>query len=459
MTLSRRWFMKGAAGFSAGVAGLRNAAATPSPRLTRREGPFGDPKPDPDGVLALPEGLTYTIVSRSGETMDDGLIVPGLPDGMAAFPGDGGMTVVVRNHETLVEGGPFGEGNALLSKVDPGKVFDLGHGRTPACGGTTTMVFDTRTQSLKSCFLSLAGTTRNCAGGPTPWGSWVTCEEWPERANEQHERDHGWCFEVPSSAIGLVDPVPLTGMGRFNHEAIAVDEASGAVYLTEDDAQGLLYRFLPDEPGNLAAGGTLQALAVRDAPSLDTGNRSELTQIPEGKPLEVRWIDLDDVESPDGDLRFRGFLAGAARFVRGEGMWASEDGIYFAATTGGRAGAGQVWLYTPSKHEGTRRERLDRGTLTLFVESPHRRLIDMCDNLTVAPWGDVILCEDGPGGNGLVGVTKRGDIYPLARNEIVRENGDASELAGATFSPDGSTLFVNIQGAGLTLAITGQWPT
>ena len=451
--------MKSSAAFGAATAGLRNAAANPAPRLRRVAGAIGRLVPDPSGIVDLPEGFTYTMLSRVGEEMDDGLLVPALHDGMAAFPGEGGKTVLVRNHETLLSDGAFGADNSRLSRVDPGKVFDLGFGTTPATGGTTTLIFDTKTQTLDNHFLSLAGTTRNCAGGATPWGSWVTCEEYPQRANLQHEKDHGWCFEVPSSAIGLVDPIPLTGLGRFNHEAIAVDEPSGVVYLTEDQNDSLLYRFVPDVPGDLKQGGKLQALAIRNAPSLDTRNWHEFTRVPVGVPMEVQWIDLDDVESPNDDLRKRGFVAGAARFARGEGMRAGAGEIFFAATSGGAASAGQVWRYEPSRDEGQRGERLKHATLTLFAESPHRRMIDMCDNLTIAPWGDIILCEDGPGENHLVGLNRKGDIYPLARNAMVGANGHASEFAGSTFSPDGSTLFCNLQGPGITLAITGPWPT
>jgi hypothetical protein len=457
MTRSRRWFLKSSAAFGAGVVGVRAAVA--APKLRRVDGDIGRLVPDPSGIVDLPRDFTYTVLSRAGEEMDDGLLVPALHDGMAAFPGADGRTVLVRNHEALNGGGAFGAGNERFEKIDRAKVFDSGYGRTPATGGTTTLVFDTTAQRLERHYLSLAGTTRNCAGGPTPWGSWITCEEYEEGANEVHEREHGWCFEVPSSAEGLVDPVPLTALGRFNHEAVAVDAASGCLYLTEDQPDGLLYRFVPDTPGDLHAGGLLQALAVRGAPSLDTRNWHAFTQVPEGTPMEVSWIDLDRVENPDGDLRRRGFLAGAARFARGEGIWAGDGEIFFAATAGGASNAGQVWRYEPGRDEGTDRERLHRGTLTLFAESPHRRMIDMCDNVTIAPWGDVILCEDGPGENHLVGVTRRGDIYPLARNAMVDERGSASEFAGACFSPDGSTLFCNLQGPGVTLAITGPWPT
>ena len=205
MSRSRRWFIASSAAFGAGVAGLRNAVASPVPRLRRVASTVGRLVPDPSGIVDLPEGFTYTMISRFGEEMDDGLLVPALHDGMAAFPGEGGKTVLVRNHETLVGGGgAFGSDNSLLEKVDPARVFDLGYGKTPAMGGTTTLIFDTKTQTLENHFLSLAGTTRNCSGGPTPWGSWITCEEYEMRADARHEKDHGWCFEVPSSSIGLV---------------------------------------------------------------------------------------------------------------------------------------------------------------------------------------------------------------------------------------------------------------
>jgi secreted PhoX family phosphatase len=460
MNGSRRWFLKSSAAFGTATLGLKRAVASPSAKLRRIAGDLGPLRPDPDGVVDLPEGFSYEVFSIRGETMDDGFLVPAGHDGMAAFPGEDGKTVLVRNHEMLLgRGGPFGDDGALLERVDPAKLFDPGYGNTPAIGGTTTLVYDTAKKRLEHHFLSLAGTARNCCGGPTPWGSWVTCEEYPGKASDAHEQDHGWCFEVPSSADGLVDPVPLTDMGRFNHEAIAVDAASGVVYQTEDTPDGLLYRFIPREKGNLAQGGKLEALMVEGAPGLDTRNWGGASEVPEDAPMEVRWIELDEVEAPEDDLRKRGSQAGAARFARGEGMWAGAGEIFFACTSGGPARAGQVWRYVPSPHEGTRSERDEPGTLTLFAQSPDRGTIDMCDNLTITPWGDLILCEDGPGENNLVGVTRAGDVYPLARNAMVDDQGRASEFAGACFSPGGSTLFCNIQGAGITLAITGPWPS
>ena len=133
-------------------------------------------------------------------------------------------------------------------------------------------------------------------------------------------------------------------------------------------------------------------------------------------------------------------------------MWYGRGAVYFVCTSGGRAKKGQIWRYLPSPHEGTPEEARDPGTLELFVEPNDGGLIDNADNLTVAPWGDLILCEDGGGEQFVVGVTPRGGIYKFGRNAQ-----SDSEFAGATFSPDGSTLFVNIQSPGLTLAITGPW--
>jgi secreted PhoX family phosphatase len=240
-------------------------------------------------------------------------------------------------------------------------------------------------------------------------------------------------------------------MGRFNHEAIAVDAASGAVYETEDRGDGLFYRFLPEEPGRLERGGRLQALCIRGLESADTSNSGEVT-IGQGRRYGVDWVDLDDAGSPEDDLRVRGRAKGAATFVRGEGIWSAPGTVFFAATGGGENGSGQIWLYRPGELEGTPGEGAEPATLELFAEPNDTGLLDSPDNLTISPWGDVVICEDGPDGNSVRGVTPAGGLYTLARNAM-----NDSELTGATFSPDGTTLFVNIQRPGLTLAVTGPW--
>ena len=430
--------------------------------LTHR---YGQLVPDPNGLLDLPPGFTYHAFSQTGETMSDGLLVPAAPDGMAAFPARNGKTILVRNHELDIaedQRGAFGEKNEKLGRPHLDAMYDAGQKTKPPLGGTTTLVYDTKTQRLETHYLSLAGTVRNCAGGPTPWNTWISCEETVQRAKDTFERDHGYNFEVPAAETGgLVTPVPLKAMGRFNHEAVAVDARTGIVYQTEDRNNGLLYRFIPNRTGELAAGGRLQALKVRGMKSADTRNWRSLLDhlftwgydpIPVEQTLDVEWVDIENVESPKDDLRHQGFSKGAARFARGEGMWATGEEIFFVCTNGGVRKAGQIWRYKPSPFEGTATEDRHPGQLTLFIEPNDSDLMENADNLTVAPWGDLILCEDGPGKQFLVGITPQGQLYKLAQNAL-----NKSEFAGSVFSPDGSTLFVNIMTPGITLAITGPW--
>jgi len=448
---------------SAGFAGLRTydiARASGTTTTAPSNAGFGPLIPDPQGVLDLPKGFRYRVISQIGRRMDDGLFVPGQPDGMGAFPGPNGHTILIRNHELNpgpMRKGPFGWHNELLNSdtFDKTKLYaDRDDQYAPRLGGTTTLIYDTQKHQLVSEYLSLAGTWRNCAGGVTPWGTWVTCEEPIAKYNDKTlPAGHGYCFEVrPHVKPTLTDPIPIKAMGRFNHEAIAVDPNSGAVYQSEDRDEGLIYRYLPNKPGHLHAGGRLQALAMIGAPSLITDNHGEHPAIPIGQPLPVRWIDLQDVDAPADDLRFRGFDQGAASFARCEGMWYGNACVYIAATTGGPNQKGQIWRYTPSPVEGTAEEADQPGTIELFLEPNDHALIEHADNLTVAPWGDLIICEDASQYNELVGVTPQGELYRIGYNQLSK-----SELAGAVFSPDGSTLFVNIQAQGITLAITGPW--
>lgn len=454
--ISRRIFLSSAAAVSVGFLGIRRALAE-APVAGSAPG-YGPLVADPKGILDLPAGFGYRVFSRTGQTMDDTLRVPGKHDGMAAFPGPDGLTILVRNHELsrdLDAPDAFGPELELFSRISPGKLYDAGFGKRPSPGGTTTLIYNTRDQMLERHFLSLAGTVRNCAGGPTPWGSWVTCEETVVRANEtEYEQDHGYNFEVPASAdIGLADPVPLKAMGRFNHEAIAVDPKSGIVYQTEDRNEGLIYRYIPNESGKLAAGGKLQALRVRDRKSMDTRNWLKARTMEPGVKVDVEWVDMEDIENPTDEMRMWGFYAkGCARFARAEGMWYGNDGVYFACTNGGTRKQGQIFRYTPSPVEGQPGETEQPGKLELFVEPNNSDLMQNADNLTIAPWGDVIVTEDGGGGNFVRGITPDGRLYTLARNAM-----NESELAGACFSPDGSTLFLNIQTPGLSLAVFGKW--
>ena len=452
---TRRDFLKNTA-LAAGFLGLQQYITGCSQANTAGYGPLLE---DPNGLLKLPKGFSYTSFSKTGEKMDDGLFVPADHDGMATFPLDEDRVILVRNHEMgydadIAKEGPF-KTDLDQQRQYADKFYDPAAGEGYCCGGTTTLVFNVKTQQLEQHSLSLAGTLRNCSGGPTPWNSWITCEETVDRAGDNLDKDHGYCFDVPATAeMGLALPLPITGMGRFNHEAVAVEPKSGAVYQTEDRWDGLIYRYLPNEPGKLHNGGKLQALVVVGKPSCDTRNWPEenLPAFPINEVVSVEWIDMDDVESPKDDLRYRGFEAGAARFARGEGMVYGNGSIYFACTNGGEKRYGQVFKYTPSEFEGTEKEKDAPATMELFVESHDNQLMEACDNLTIAPWGDVVICEDDNGSSAIVGITPTGELYHIGHVSI------ESELAGACFSPDGSTLFVNIQNLpGETLAITGPW--
>jgi len=456
-SFSRRDFLRNASIVTIGFAGLRHITGCAS---TGDEAVEMTLKPDPKKLFDLPEGFTYQAISRQGERMDDGLFVPGKHDGMATFAGPDAKTILVRNHE-LEPGdkdvGPFGKKNELLEYPDQHLFYDFGRGKKPMLGGTSTLLYNTKEQRLERHFLSLAGTSRNCAGGATPWGSWISCEETVDDPDDELEKEHGFNFEVPADATELVKAVPLIEMGRFRHEAIAVDPRSGVVYETEDRPNGLLYRYLPHQKGRMIAGGRLQALRIKGQKSTDTRNWYGTRRIEVGQTLDVEWVDVSDFDPAEDELRVYGyFVHSCARFARAEGMWYGREAIYFACTTGGEARKGQIWRYFPSRFEGTSEENNAPGRLELFVEPNDNSIVENADNLTVAPWGDLFVCEDQEGktspGQYLLGVTPSGHVYKFGKNAL-----NEAELAGVCFSPDGSTLFVNIYTPGITLAITGPW--
>lgn len=465
MRLQRRDLLTGSAAalaFSGLARSVSAQTATEETYINEVHG-YGPLVRDPNRLLDLPEGFTYQVISQSGDTMDDGLFVPGQPDGMGCFDLGGGKVALVRNHELKGSSslhrnlGPGGFHQERIGLLDPSKGYDTYKDGRPLPGGTTTLVYDLEARRTVSQHLSLAGTSTNCAGGRTPWGSWLTCEETEQTpADSDVTRSHGYVFEVPATATGLVDPVPLKAMGRFEHEAVCVDPRTGVVYLTEDKNDGLFYRFLPTTPGKLADGGKLQAMAFRGRPGADTRNEDEAREWAVGDWREVVWIDMEDVESPNGDLRIRGHAAGAALVARGEGIFWGDGELYMTATSGGPLRRGQILRYVPSRDEGRRGEARRPGRLQLFLESADERVMNMGDNLIVAPWGHLIVCEDNYSSeirNHLKGVTPEGKAYTIGRNVFTGN----SEFAGACFSPDGQVLFVNIMYPGVTFAIRGPW--
>lgn len=466
--VSRRDFLRRSAGLAgavtvgslAGIQGLPARAALAERGVPHGpfwpfwawlgQGGYGPLQPAPDladGVarLALPSGFSYRSFGYAGTPMSDGFLTPLAHDGMAAFPLRNGNIRLIRNHEDRNGPGQGSLGGDAETKYD-----------TQAGGGTTSLEVDPRTRQVVRDYVSLNGTIVNCAGGPTPWGSWLTCEETIAGPSSGWGQPHGYVFEVPMEANGPVDAQPLKAMGRFVHEAVAIDPDSGIVYETEDRGTSGFYRFIPDQPGFLAAGGKLEMLAIQGRPNYDTSKGQRM-----GKHLRVRWVDVQDpdpasAETNDLAVFEQGAAEGGAIFSRLEGCWYGDGSIFFNATSGGDAGLGQVWEYRPRGNSG--------GQLILVFESRSAEVLESPDNICVTPRGGLLLCEDGDGQQFLRGLTQRGSIFDFALNTM-----NEYEWAGATFSPDGQTLFVNIQGAtrgpnppavgneGMTLAIWGPW--
>ena len=439
MLLNRRNFI-GATG--AAFSGLllngctgRSAPLTSAPSSFADYGPL---VPDPAGMLDLPRGFSYRLLSSLGNAMSDGCTVPDKADGMGCFSLGNDEIVLIRNHE-------------LVPADDAGGVLAKGFGTRDGAivpGGTTSIVLDATTLEVKREFRSLAGTIRNCSGGITPWGSWLTCEEAPtgpgQRFGEGLAENHGWVFEVPANATGLIDAVPLKAMGRFNHEAACIDPRTGIVYLSEDRDDSVLYRFVPTTPGRLGDGGLLQAMVVEGLS--DTRNWTS-ADMAVGSRHTVRWIDCDDVGSPNDDLRSRAAAKGAALVARGEGIHTGTDEIFVCSTNGGQRKLGQILRLVP----GTGGEP---DQIELFFESQSKDQFNYGDNLTVGPNGHLIVCEDQYTevvDNHLRGITPDGRAYTLGRLRM------QTELAGGCFSPDGKWFFVNAYSPTRTLAITGPW--
>ncbi|HVF28271.1 MAG TPA: alkaline phosphatase PhoX [Pyrinomonadaceae bacterium] len=450
---NRRAFLRQAAiagGGALAFEGLVALAACDSAVMDAKSAGYGSifparTKNTGETLLALPRGFEYTVIGRAGSMMSDGRPTPRAHDGMAAFLVDGHLRLV-RNHEVRT---PIG--------VPRGAMADSPSYDELAGGGTTTLVINPKTRELIKDFVSLSGTLVNCAGGPTPWGSWISCEETvmgtkkflddQKRETGGFGKAHGYCFEVAASANSPVAPVPIRPMGRFVHEAVAVDPRTQVVYETEDRQTAGFYRYVPVKPGDLLAGGRLQMLAVKDRPNYDTRSGQKA-----GATLPVSWVDIanpDPAEAETDALAVyrQGVARGAATFARLEGCWYGDGRIFFTATNGGDKKLGQVWEYQP--------QGKDDGRLTLLFESPSVEVLQAPDNLCVSPHDGLMICEDGGGEQYMRGLTRRGKIFDFARN-VVPGFAD-KEFAGATFSPDGETLFVNVQTPGLTFAIWGPW--
>lgn len=428
--LGRRKFLAtgGAATLAMSLATLATA------KRARAQSPLGELIPDPDGILDLPEGFSYQVLEAKGDEMSDGYIVPGRPDGMACFAGPDDTLILMRNHEVNV--GVEDDGPYNADQSAPPEAYE-----PEGMGGVSRVVIDSGSYARISSNLVLIGTARNCSGGPSPWG-WLSCEENVDINGADDQYRHGYTFLCPTDAESLRPPQRIDGYGRFNHEAVAVDPSNSYAYLTEDRDDSCLYRFVPDEFAEPFVG-RLQALKIvgEDGFPLETMVTAEA--------LEVEWVDIDEPDPDDDTVRDQARDKGAAVLVRGEGIAFFEGQIYICSTSGGQLGAGQIFrlIDSPDAIGG------EPGTLELVVTATDSTALQSPDNLTVAPWGELFIAEDGDGDNYLRWITADGELCTFARNA-----GSDSELAGVCFSPDGRALFVNVQTEGLTLVVTGPFP-
>lgn len=408
-------------------------------------------------VLALPRGFKYVTFGRTGEPMSDGFATPRNHDGMTCFELSHGKVRLIRNHEVRNAAGDF---NLGVVGPEPTRYDALG------AGGCVTLDFDLKRKRLLRSFISINGTIVNCAGGLAYNDvGWITCEETVAGPAQGFQKPHGYNFLVPKNLEAPQTAVPITAMGRFSHEASVADNDSGIVYQTEDAGNNSgFYRFLPNDPTHLLAGGVLQMLAIRGQPNYDT--RTGQTVDAE---LPVEWVTIDDPDpatvTSTTSCFAQGFAKGGARFNRLEGIFRGDDGtIYFVSTSGGNAAVGQLWQFIPSFTGG--------GRLVLRFESPAGSVLDSPDNICVTPSGAVLFCEDDATGadgdthplapgitdvNRLIGLSREGQPFEFAVNVL-----NDSEFAGACFSPDGEVLFVNVfgngqPGSGMTCAIWGPW--
>lgn len=374
---------------------------------------------DPQGVIDLQAGFSYRVLLRAGAAMADGYRLPARPDAMGVFAGPRGRLVLMCNHEVpgVFEWGPY-----YPNQPPPQEAWD-----PEGYGGVTRHVVDPRTLEVERSNLVLTGTHWNCAGGLSPWG-WLSCEE-------IFAPRHGYVFLCPHKAERVAPARPIPAYGRFRHEAATVDPTTYIAYLTEDREDGAFYRFVPHSRAKPFEG-KLQALAIAGQPGFDTN-----TMRP-GDTLAVEWVEVAQPDPVQDDVRLQAHAAGAARFVRNEGLWLSGASVYVCATAGGPIGRGQIFelqLRTPS-------------ALRLVAHSEDASVLDMPDNITVSPSGHLFVAEDGLDGNFLRHITADGRVVDLARAAV-----STSEFAGPCFSPDGRTLFANVQGDGLTLAIRGPF--
>ena len=447
--VDRRSFLRSSAGVAGGllIAGPLQALAARSaagaPTTADGYGPLRNM-----GELSLPRGFSFEVISREGDAMSDGNATPGIFDGTGAYPGPNGSTILIRNHENRRRPGETTVVVPEGDRYDSDPTYDAG----------CTKLVVAQDGSVQTSFAVQGGTSTNCAGGKTPWRSWITCEEVYDQGATGIP--HGYAFEIPADTSDPVDAIPIRSAGRFVREAVAWQ--GEFLYQTEDRDQSVFTRYRPNSrparAGDLAAGGgVLEALKIKgSSTTIDTatGWRSRFGN----RRVPVEWVLIEEPEPASGEVSTDSFMRdqalakGATDFERQEGAWVGDNRVYFDCTSGGDARLGQIWEYNPQGR-----------TLRLIYESQSEAELKNPDNLTVVPeTKDLLLCEDADPPMFLRGLTRNGRIYDFARAEDAPE----SEFCGATFDSSGEVLFVNQQGnrggaepkiLARTYAITGPW--
>ena len=390
--LTRRDALRAGVGVAGGAAlagGLLGTAleAMAAPAVVG-VGPYGPLQaPDANGIR-LPQGFTSRVVARSGEPLGSkGTAFHLLPDGMGTFETDDGGFVLATNSEM-----PYVRGVAEI--------------------GTAAIRFD-KDFNVTDYYSILEKTNLNCAGGVTPWGTWLSCEE-VENIGAVWECD----------PLGVEPAVARRQMGLFKHEACSVDPVGGQVYLTEDLGDGCLYRFTPD-----------------NYPDLSTGQLDVASVHPSGRVL---WLEVEDPEQKRG-IPTRRQVPEATTFRRGEGMWYDQGVIYFATTQDDR-----VYAY----HCATEELEVLYDGVALGDDAP----LHDTDNVTVSPVsGDLFVCEDADDLQVCL-ISTEGEAAAFA--QCPGPDHENSELTGPVFDPTGRRFYFASQravGGGVIFEISGPF--